>query len=64
MPVGDFPDNTPYIGLDWFILDLLGSSLMFILIEKLFPLYRDSRCSGRTGRPTSSISRSTISSSA
>ena len=32
VPVGDFPDNTPYIGLDWFCLDLLGSSLVFILI--------------------------------
>jgi sterol desaturase/sphingolipid hydroxylase (fatty acid hydroxylase superfamily) len=38
VPVGDFPDGTPYIGLDWFILDLLGSTLIFILIEKLFPL--------------------------
>jgi sterol desaturase/sphingolipid hydroxylase (fatty acid hydroxylase superfamily) len=40
VPVGDFPDNTPYIGLDWFILDLLGSTLIFVLIEKLFPLYK------------------------
>jgi hypothetical protein len=40
VPVGDFPDNTPYIGLDWFLLDLLGSSMVFILIEKLFPLHR------------------------
>ena len=39
VPVGDFPDNTPYIGLDWFILDLLGSTMIFILIEKLFPIY-------------------------
>jgi sterol desaturase/sphingolipid hydroxylase (fatty acid hydroxylase superfamily) len=38
VPVGDFPDNTAYIGLDWFILDLLGSTLVFVLIEKLFPL--------------------------
>ncbi|MCZ8257778.1 MAG: sterol desaturase family protein, partial [Polaromonas sp.] len=30
VPVNDFADNTPYIGLDWFILDLLGSSLIFI----------------------------------
>ncbi|MBC7605053.1 MAG: sterol desaturase family protein [Ramlibacter sp.] len=37
----NFPDNTPYIGLDWFILDLLGSSLIFIFIEKLFALRRD-----------------------
>jgi sterol desaturase/sphingolipid hydroxylase (fatty acid hydroxylase superfamily) len=37
VPVNDFPDHTPYIGLDWFILDLLGSSLLFIFIEKLFP---------------------------
>ena len=40
VPVGDFTDNTPYIGLDWFILDLLGSTLIFVLIEKLFPLYK------------------------
>lgn len=26
-----------YLGLDWFILDLLGSTLIFILIEKLMP---------------------------
>ena len=41
VPVGNFPDHTPYIGLDWFILDLLGSTLIFIVLEKLFPLYRD-----------------------
>lgn len=41
VPVGDFPDHTPYIGLDWFILDLLGSTLIFVLIEKLFPLHRN-----------------------
>jgi len=39
VPVHDFPDNTPYIGLDWFLLDLLGSSMVFILIEKMFPLH-------------------------
>ena len=41
VPVGDFPDHTPYIGMDWFILDLLGSTLVFVLFEKLFPLYRN-----------------------
>lgn len=40
VPVRDFPDHTPYIGLDWFILDLLGSTLIFVVIEKLFPLYK------------------------
>ena len=40
VPVGDFPDGTPYLGLDWFVLDLLGSTLVFVGIEKLFPLYR------------------------
>ncbi len=40
VPVGDFPDGTPYLGLDWFILDLLGSTLIFLVIEKLFPLYK------------------------
>jgi sterol desaturase/sphingolipid hydroxylase (fatty acid hydroxylase superfamily) len=41
VPVGNFPDHTPYVGLDWFILDLLGSTLIFVALEKLFPLYRD-----------------------
>jgi sterol desaturase/sphingolipid hydroxylase (fatty acid hydroxylase superfamily) len=41
VPVGDFPDGTPYIGLDWFVLDLLGSTLIFVFIEKLFALKRD-----------------------
>ena len=41
VPVGNFPDHTPYVGLDWFILDLLGSTVLFVVIEKLFPLYRD-----------------------
>ncbi|WP_372525907.1 sterol desaturase family protein [Piscinibacter sp.] len=41
VPVNDFADNTPYIGLDWFILDLLGSTLIFIFIEKLFALRRE-----------------------
>src|SRR6185503_15105502 len=41
VPIGDFADNTPYIGLDWFILDLLGSSMVFILLEKMFPLHRE-----------------------
>ena len=40
VPVENFPDHTPYIGLDWFILDLLGSTLIFVAIEKLFPLYK------------------------
>jgi sterol desaturase/sphingolipid hydroxylase (fatty acid hydroxylase superfamily) len=37
----NFPDHTPYVGLDWFILDLLGSTLIFVFIEKLFALRRD-----------------------
>ena len=36
----DFPDHTPYVGLDWFILDLLGSTIIFVLIEKLLPIYK------------------------
>jgi sterol desaturase/sphingolipid hydroxylase (fatty acid hydroxylase superfamily) len=31
----------PTVGLDWFILDLLGSSLIFMFIEKLYPLRRE-----------------------
>ena len=41
VPVNDFPDGTPYIGLDWFILDLLGSTLIFVFVEKLFALRRE-----------------------
>jgi len=41
VPVADFPDHVPYVGLDWLILDLLGSGLLFIFIEKLFPLRKD-----------------------
>jgi sterol desaturase/sphingolipid hydroxylase (fatty acid hydroxylase superfamily) len=41
VPVGEFPTGTPYIGMDWLILDLLGSTLIFVFIEKLFPLYRN-----------------------
>ncbi|MES2100937.1 MAG: sterol desaturase family protein [Pseudomonadota bacterium] len=37
----NFPDHTPYIGLDWFILDLLGSTLIFVFIEKLFALRKE-----------------------
>ena len=41
VPVGDFPDNTPYLGLDWFILDLLGSAILFAVIEKIWPLRKN-----------------------
>ncbi len=41
VPIGDFPDHTPYVGLDFFILDLLGSTLVFVFVEKLVPLRRD-----------------------
>ncbi|MBV1859098.1 MAG: sterol desaturase family protein [Nannocystaceae bacterium] len=40
-PIADFPDHTPYVGLDFFILDLLGSTIIFVAIEKLVPLRRD-----------------------
>jgi sterol desaturase/sphingolipid hydroxylase (fatty acid hydroxylase superfamily) len=39
--VGEFKDATPYLGLDWLILDLLGSALLFIFIEKLFAYRKD-----------------------
>jgi len=41
VPVGDFPDHTPYLGFDWLILDLLGSTFVFVILEKLFPLYKN-----------------------
>jgi sterol desaturase/sphingolipid hydroxylase (fatty acid hydroxylase superfamily) len=41
VPVDDFAQPQLYIGLDWLVLDLLGSTLVFICIEKLFPLRRE-----------------------
>jgi sterol desaturase/sphingolipid hydroxylase (fatty acid hydroxylase superfamily) len=41
VPVGDFPDYTPYLGMDWLVLDLLGSTTVFVILEKLFPLYKN-----------------------
>lgn len=31
----------PSLGLDWLALDLLGSTLLFVFLEKLFPKYRE-----------------------
>lgn len=36
VPVSDFPEKTPYLGVDFLVLDLLGSALIFVFIEKLF----------------------------
>jgi sterol desaturase/sphingolipid hydroxylase (fatty acid hydroxylase superfamily) len=41
VPVGNFPQHTPYLGFDWLILDLLGSTTVFVVLEKLFPLYKN-----------------------
>jgi len=59
VPVNDFADGTPYIGLDWFILDLLGSTLIFVFIEKLFALRKSSRSFDPSGSATSTTSSST-----
>lgn len=32
-----YEQSALHLGLDWFILDLLGSTIIFVLIEKLFP---------------------------
>jgi sterol desaturase/sphingolipid hydroxylase (fatty acid hydroxylase superfamily) len=39
--VEPYTQGAAYVGLDWFILDLIGSTLIFIFIEKLFPLRRE-----------------------
>lgn len=41
VPVGDFPEHTPYLGVDWLVLDLVGSALLFVFIEKLFALRKE-----------------------
>jgi len=40
IPVAEFPGDAPYLGLDWLVLGLLGTALVFITIEKLIP-FRD-----------------------
>ncbi|MCF6194271.1 MAG: sterol desaturase family protein [Kangiellaceae bacterium] len=35
--VSKYEDVKYYLGLDWFILDLLGSTLVFVFIEKIIP---------------------------
>lgn len=39
--IGNFTDQNLYIGLDWFILDLLGSTIIFSIIEKILPLHKN-----------------------
>src|SRR5262249_60985288 len=41
MQVGPRYDLPGYIGVDWFILDLLLSTMIFIFLEKLFPPIRE-----------------------
>lgn len=38
--VDAFPDNTPYLGVDYLILTILVSAVVFVGIEKLMPLRR------------------------
>ena len=42
---------SPHLGLDWFVLDLLGLALVFIPLERAFALVRDQRIL-RAGWPT------------
>ncbi|MGB1236924.1 MAG: sterol desaturase family protein [Pseudomonadales bacterium] len=39
--VGEYQSAEVYLGMDWFVLDLLGSTLIFIFIEKLIPHRRE-----------------------
>lgn len=41
VPVKDFPSDMPYVGLDWLILSLLGSGMIFLFIERAFPYKKD-----------------------
>lgn len=35
--IDNFEQSTLYLGLDWFILALVGTGILFVLLEKLFP---------------------------
>jgi sterol desaturase/sphingolipid hydroxylase (fatty acid hydroxylase superfamily) len=41
VPAGPVAPGTPYLGIDYFVLDLLKSSAVFVTLERLFPLYRE-----------------------
>ena len=41
LPAGRVAGNMPYLGIDWFIFDLLATTLLFTTIEKLRPLRPD-----------------------
>lgn len=43
IPVKDFADNTPYVGLDWLILSLVGTGMIFMLIERAFPYKKEQK---------------------
>lgn len=40
-PIGEIQQHTPYLGLDFFVLDLLGSTIVFVFLEKMMPLRED-----------------------
>ena len=41
IPVGDVEPRMLSLGVDWLILSFLASALVFMVLEKLFPRYRD-----------------------
>jgi sterol desaturase/sphingolipid hydroxylase (fatty acid hydroxylase superfamily) len=41
VPIDQKLTNGPAIGLDWFLLDLLAMSLIYVPIERIWPYYRD-----------------------
>jgi sterol desaturase/sphingolipid hydroxylase (fatty acid hydroxylase superfamily) len=41
--VGEFDQPVISFGLDWLVLALLANTLLFVLIERLWPLHRDQR---------------------
>jgi len=40
-PVGEVSQNSPYLGLDWFLLNLIVFSLVFVPLERLFARQRE-----------------------
>jgi sterol desaturase/sphingolipid hydroxylase (fatty acid hydroxylase superfamily) len=39
--VGSGPNNVPYVGMDWFLLNLFFLALIFVPLERLFPRRAD-----------------------
>jgi lathosterol oxidase len=41
VPINEAPKDGPALGLDWFLLDLLATALIYVPLERFWPQYND-----------------------